>query len=386
MTATQLGPWNYRALFLSGFIARLPYGIAAVGLLAAGTQRGFSPGITGLLPTAFTLALALATPWWGRRADRHGLRQMLLPCALITAVGSVVAAFATRPANALIGAALIGMGCPPIGAMMRAVWTHLLPDGDSQRRAQAWESIASEGVHIIGRVLTAGVSMLSARLSLLLLGAFGLIGSALLMGDPHTAGVRPATARPRLNVLTGSRARRVLLLTTLLMCCGHGAAASALVGTTRGASAGAALMALWGVGSAIGTAFYLRSDPTNSTPARTIRRCLAVFAVLCPLTAMALPSYWALAATAVFVLGLPISPTVTGLYLTAATVAAPGQETETNAFLSSAVVIGFGIGTATAGFVDASTGRVTVGLTAATVFTVAALLVHLLSPHPEGTV
>lgn len=379
--AARLGPWTYPHLFLSGFVARLPYGIAAVGLLTAGTQRGYPPGITGLLPTAFTVALALATPWWGRGADRYGMRRVLLPCAVITVLGATTAALAPTAGIALIGAALIGVGCPPITAMMRTIWIWLLPDPDSRRRAMTWESIAAEGVHIIGRILTAGVSLLSARISLLLLGVFGLTGSALLIGNPHTAHIRPAISRPNLAVLSHSRARRLLLLTVLLMSSGHGAAATALIGNPHGPSAGAALMAIWGVGSAIGGAIYLRSSSAHSTPVRTVRVGLVVFLVLCPLAAATLSAQWSLAAASVLVLGIPLAPTSTGIYLEAADLAAPGRETETNALVTSAVVIGFGIGTAATGFAEGLSTPVSGGLTAAALFTLAAVLTHLFLPR-----
>lgn len=102
------------------------------------------------------------------------------------------------------------------------------------------------------------------------------------------------------------------------------------------------------------------------------------FAAWCPVTIGAVRSGWVAAGAAVFVLGLPLAPTFTGLYLLVGAAAREGRENETFALMNAVVVIGFGVGSTATGLLTsvlrtaaaAGYGTAAVGALGATAMTV----------------
>jgi EmrB/QacA subfamily drug resistance transporter len=75
------------------------------------SDRGLSPGTTGLLLTALPIALGLAAPLAGRAADRHGARPLTVTGMLLSAAALVLLAILhTSTAAVACELALLGVG------------------------------------------------------------------------------------------------------------------------------------------------------------------------------------------------------------------------------------------------------------------------------------
>lgn len=238
-------PLSFPGLLGGSILARLPYGMGAVGLLSTGVARGYPPSQTGVLAALYTTALALSTPLWGRVADRSGLRRVLFVCAALNVAGTYSATADRRFATTAAGALLIGCGSPPVSAAMRVAWNRLLKDSAARRRAATMESVLAEGVHVVGRLVVAGAGALGAATVLPLQAGLLVVGGLVLAANPRIREARTSTAITG-GFLDTLRRGRHMFAVTLLMCTGHGGAATAIVMSAPGrtAAAGALLLAL----------------------------------------------------------------------------------------------------------------------------------------------
>lgn len=75
---------------------------------------GTTPANASWAVTATLLTGAVATPMFGRLGDMFGPKRILVACAVILTVGSVIAAMTSSLAPLVIGRALQGFGAPVI--------------------------------------------------------------------------------------------------------------------------------------------------------------------------------------------------------------------------------------------------------------------------------
>lgn len=88
--------------------------MAVVTLLAVGAERGYPTSWTGALATAYTVAVGVSAPIWGKVNDRRGstpgtgrVRTLALAGGLLLVVGPRAPGWATT------AAALMGLGAAP---------------------------------------------------------------------------------------------------------------------------------------------------------------------------------------------------------------------------------------------------------------------------------
>lgn len=371
-------PWAFPGLLILSVVARLPYGMGAVGMLTVGVLRGFGPERTGLLATSFTAALAVAVPVWGALADRRGLPLVLRSCVAANLVGSamlLLPGFGTSAA----GAVLLGVGTPPIAATMRATWNRLLPEGSARGRAVVLESILADGVHIAGRIVVAVLAGFAAHVIVLVQALLLAVGGLGLSIDHR---LRPAPAvTPRGSTLGVLRRCWPLFLLTLVSCSAHGCVATAFALAPSSAAIGPVLMTAWGIGSVIGGVVFLRWRGGRPTP-WVVPVGLAVFALLSLVALVAFDHGATAQVLSACALGLPLAPTFSGLYSVAGEEAPHGRENQTFAVMSSVVVVAFGVGTTVTGTLSATVSPAAAGFGAAVVFTAVALLTAL--PRARG--
>ena len=354
---TATSPADFPTLVVFGVLARLPYGMGAVGLLSTGVARDYTPTQTGLLAGAFTTTLAVAWPLWGRAADRSGLPGVLRRCVAINTVGTVLAVLGHGYSSLLAGAVLIAAGLPPVSSAMRTTWNRLLPEGPPRTRAAAFESVLADGVHIIGRLIVAVVGAIAVSAVLPLQAVLLALGAGALSRDPRLTAPPVPSGQPTRTAALLRRASPLFLL-TLLIAISHGCVATAIVVDAPGTTSydGPVLFSLWGVGSLLGGVLLVRLGRGRPFPAMVPIGLLA-FAVLCVLSTYTFTEGALPAAAALVALGLPVAPTLTGLYLYASMFAPADAETTTYAVVNALIVVGFGIGSTVTGlFADVLVG------------------------------
>jgi len=185
-----LGAPGVLTLAISSVLARLPVGMAALGLVLYVRHETGSFAAAGAAAAGFTVGIGLTAPLLGRFVDSHG-RVTLVPAAIVSAIGltGVVALGSAGAATWLLVASscLAGIGTPPIGGVFR----HRLPeliDATDLPTAFAVDSILIEAFFITGPLLAGGFAAIAGPAEGLIAAAvFGLVGTAwfALQLPPH---------------------------------------------------------------------------------------------------------------------------------------------------------------------------------------------------------
>jgi MFS family permease len=147
--------------FPVAFVARLPFAMMTVGVLALVVALRGSVALGGLTSAAVGLGVVAAGPLLGDLADRFGQRRVLVPVGLangiLLSIFPLVVAASTSDALLLASAAAIGLTGPQTAAMSRSRVMALIGERvDPQRRertfsrAMAYESAADETAFVIG--------------------------------------------------------------------------------------------------------------------------------------------------------------------------------------------------------------------------------------------
>jgi hypothetical protein len=276
----------YRSPFarylVAATLARAADAGAAVGLVllavspATGLQHGVGAG--GLLAAALT-APHLLGPWVARRLDRARDGRRVL-----------AAAFAAY--GIALAAASLGLGRIPFAVVLLAVVAAgacgpLLTGGLSSRlasiagggRAEGWDAVTYGLAGTLGPALVAVLaSATTALAALLTLAAAALLGAAVTLTLPRTGSSAAAaddvlTVRKVLRLLVACGPLRRVGVATMLSAASFGALPVVAVvlgpALTSHASAGASLVAAFGLGNLAGsglvTAFPLRAEPERLT-------------------------------------------------------------------------------------------------------------------------
>src|SRR6185437_6423871 len=187
--------------FVASLTGRLCYGIVSLSLLLTLTAGGRGYGFAGLVMALFGAAVVLASPVRAWLIDKYGPRRALPPMA--AGFAAVLVAIAVLPAPSGAGGAAAaalavaaGTCAPPLGVVMRAVWSALVEDHLLQT-AYSLDGVAEELLYVAGPVIT-GVITVAAEPAAGLLVAAGLAvaGTALFLRSPALRRQQPAAAAP----------------------------------------------------------------------------------------------------------------------------------------------------------------------------------------------
>ncbi|GAA2070082.1 MFS transporter [Streptomyces albiaxialis] len=144
--------------FGAALLGRLSYGMVPLSLILAAKDVTGSYASAGGVMAAFGATAVLLSPARAALIDRHGPRRALPPMAAVYAALLVVLALATSgrglpalPLALLAGAA--GSCAPPLGPVMRSLWSVLVPERDLLRRAYSLDGVAEELLLVTGPLL-----------------------------------------------------------------------------------------------------------------------------------------------------------------------------------------------------------------------------------------
>ena len=335
-----------RVLWLS-LVVRIPLWAGSVVLtLHVVTHLHRSYSAAGLLVGVATVTLAVSAPWLGRRLDRVGLRATLGPCLLVLAVCWSIAPFVSYW-PLLVLAAVGGLFTIPSFTIVRQALLHVTPDG-MRKTALSIDSVALEVTFMIGPVL--GVLLATSWST-----SWALMTCEL---RPWSAASCSGWSNPALGHVDaqpgeGHVATRTWVTPGVLAVLAAGGAATVVL-TGTDVSIVAALrhmhhstwiggiLALWGLGSAIGGVVY-----------GAMHRTVPPFLLLGLLSVLTLPAVLATGpitlALLLILAGVFCAPTVTATVDTLSRIVPERVRGEAMGWHSSALTTGSALGAPLAG-------------------------------------
>lgn len=371
--------------FPVAFVARLPFAMMTVGVLALVVAMRGSVALGGLTSAAVGLGVVIAGPVLGDLADRFGQRRVLVPVGvangILLAIFPLVVANAGADALLLSAAAAIGLTGPQTAAMSRSRVMALIGDRvDPARRertfsrAMAYESAADETAFVIGPFVVGVLAALiapwapiagAAVLSFVFVTAFAL--------HPTGRAVPERSARAAMAPFRELVHPRMLVLVAAVFGVGlfFGSTLTSLTAfmEAQGApEAGALLYGVMGVGSAV-LALAVAALPVRFS----LRWRLVAFSIVLTASAGAYTVGGSVATvtTVLCLMGIGVGPSLVTLFSLAGNRAPRGRTASTMTILASALTLAQALSSAVTGAVAESVSVQTAMLFPA----VAALLV-----------
>jgi len=308
-------------------------------------------GSAGLVTAAATVCIAVSGPWRGRLLDTKGLRRVVLPSLVMTAICWSIAPFVDYLPLLLL-AALAGLFVVPTFSIIRQAVIVAVPESD-RRTALSLDSVAVEVSFMVGPVIGIWAATIWPTSWVLftveMLGVLAGIGLWLANPVMHA----PAGEADDGGEGTERLPRRAWFRPQFLAMCAAAAASTivlsgcdiAFVAALRAfdkVSLIGPVLALWGLGSVIGGLVY-----------GMLHRSISAFLLLGGLSLATIPialapSVWPLAALGL-VAGLLCAPTITATVDQLSRVVPDSARGEAIGWHGSAMTAGSALGAPVAG-------------------------------------
>jgi MFS family permease len=175
-----------------GLLGRLPNGMLSLVFVLLTVRNTGSYAAAGLAAALYTAGTTLGNPIWSRGVDRFGPRRILIITG--TAQGALLLIVAgltlgqNRSVTLLVPlAAVSGALLPPLGAIMRTLWSRMFSGSELKKAAFAYESVVVDVVFIVGPSIVAGLTAVAnASVALTVAAAATTAGCVLVAASPHT--------------------------------------------------------------------------------------------------------------------------------------------------------------------------------------------------------
>jgi MFS family permease len=351
MTGLSRTPY-FLWLLVSAWLGRLPTAMAAIAIPLALREVGASYGFIGISVGAVAVGAAVGSPVLGRLVDRVGQVRVLVPTAVVAAVGFIAIAVAPRePVIVLAGAVLAGAATPPLEPCLRVLWPDIV-GRDRLERAYAVDSAMQEMIFVAGPLVVAGcVAAVSPVFALWTAAVLGLAGVVIFA---PAAPVRRWRAEERVPDWLGPLRSKGLLV-VLGAIAGNGFAIGVLnvfvVSYAEGnaVTGGApALLALNAGGALVGALAYGMVTWRGPTRLRAVICAGGMLAGYGMLAIVPSPPYMA---GLMVLTGLFFAPLLTAAFMLIGELAPPGTTTEAFAWLITLFACGNSVGSAIVGVV-----------------------------------
>ncbi len=367
--------------FAAAILGRLSYAILPVAVLLSIQSATGSYAAAGASSGLFGLVAALM-PLKSRLIGRFGQRRVIpvLSAGFAASSLGLAALIATGvehagPYVALTG--LLGLGAPPLGPSMRALWAALTPQTDLRQRAYGLDTTVESVLFTVGPVIAAALITVGGGTSaLVVLAALNLGGSLGLATSPAAAAhaaARPPTPDSPSGLLGPLRDRGFAVLAAVMLGLGLGYGPVDLAVIARAGDAGrpevsGLLLGVFAVGGAVGGLLWARL-PHRRPVSTQLGALFAVAGIGLAVTA-ATPNL-ALLGAALALTGLVDGPTFIVAYLASDSLVAEQHRTEASTWVNTATNTGLSVGAAAAGVLIDRFGATTALLVAAGLLLVA---------------
>jgi predicted MFS family arabinose efflux permease len=306
-------------------------------------------GAAGLVTAAATVCIAVSGPWRGRLLDTKGLRRVVLPSLVMTAICWSIAPFVDYLPLLLL-AALAGLFVVPTFSIIRQAVIAAVPESD-RRTALSLDAVAVEMSFMIGPLIGIWAATIWPTSWVLftieMLGVLAGVGLWLVNPVMHADGgeagedgeeplSRKAWFRPQFLAMCAAAAASTIVLS------GCDIAFVAALRDFGKVSLIGPVLALWGLGSVIGGLVY-----------GLLHRSISAFLLLGGLSVATIPlalapSVWPLAALG-FGAGLLCAPTITATVDQLSRVVPEAARGEAIGWHGSAMTAGSALGAPLAG-------------------------------------
>ncbi len=352
--------------FGAALLGRLCYGVVFLSLILAVAQTTGSYAVAGWFSALYGLTTSILLPLRAKLIDRHGLRRILPPMVSIYALLLVVIAAVTwrtgaSPVALLTLGVLAGAFTPPLGPIMRSLWTYIVADERLRQRAFALDTICEELLYVTGP-LFAGLlaALVSPSLGVAVSAALVITGSLMLVTSPavvfkppstETIGFEPnASNSPNAREASQQLIRDLNSVYPIFVSAAAGMCLGALsllvvafANRERDIAAVAWVEASLAVGSVVGGLTYGAITWRLSAGARLP---LLTAALGVSLTVAGLSGNIVALAVMVGLAGLFVSPTLTTTYLLADHNASANAQVQAGAWVNSAYNLASSLGSA----------------------------------------
>ncbi|PZF98403.1 MFS transporter [Micromonospora deserti] len=324
-----LGVWRIPGapmLLITGIIGRLGIGMTPLALLLVVEQVTGRYSLAAVAGGIYALSGAALSPVAGRIADRIGPSPVLLGTAVAHPLALFGLLWATRTGAAslalvLVTAGVAGATYPPLTAAIRGAWNDLTSPASGRwhlrNTALAAETTLFETVFVLGPLLVAGfVLVADAAAALVGAAVVTLLGTTAVALGRVMRGWRP---HPREHHARGLGPLRVAGFPALLLCVASLGIAFGAAGVIVPAfasdytsddpdSLAGILLAVWGVGSALGGVWFGVRKPARNMTRQFSLLLAAVAASFAVFAVMPTP---AALGTALVIGGATIAPALT---------------------------------------------------------------------------
>lgn len=337
-----------RRILLLGILVRVPLWAANIALtLHVVTHLHRSYADAGLVGFVVAISLAISSPWRGRRLDQIGLRRAVAPSIFVcAALWSIAPWVSFWPF--LVVVAIAALFTVPTFTIVRQVLIAQVPD-HQRTTALSIDGIATELSYLVGPVLgVVAATTLPTPVALLLCQLGVVLGATLIwvVNPPlvHeltdlSAGAVPVRSwmTPRAVAILAISAVCVLILT------GEDLSTVAALRSWHHPSSIGWMLALWGLGSAIGGVVYgaLRRRPSAAL-------LLVALAASTAVVALAPGEAWF--ALLLFVSGAFCAPTITATVDALSRSVPASVRGEAMGWHGSALTLGSALGAPVIGF------------------------------------
>ncbi|MEU8179685.1 MFS transporter [Micromonospora sp. NPDC049044] len=339
-------------VLLAAQVGRLPSASGPLALLLF-ARESFSLAAAGLLVAAYTAGMAVGTPLLARAVDRWRQPPVLCLSAVLSGAGfGFVATGAFGATGAAVGAAIAGLGTPPLEACLRSLWPDLLPPA-AVPAAYALDVAVQEVIFVVGPLSTLLAVALGGPVA-------GLVVAALLQLAGTIVFVRAPAVRAWRGVAAARHwagPLRVHRLTVMLVgVAGAGMAVGgiAVAVTAYAEAAGNRHLAGWllaaqATGALVGGLLYTRARSGGARRLPLLTAGLTLGFV--PLLLTPPP---AVMAVLLAISGLALPPALTAIFLKVDELAMPGTVAEAFAWVATAFTVGSAAGSALTGLAVAN--------------------------------
>lgn len=382
----------------AGVLARLPMSMVTISIVLLVQAVYDSYTLAGQVAAVYTVAQAVGAPQIAKLVDAHGQARVMRPSLLVAMTGLMglaVAAISHGPAWLLYPAAAIAGGTVgSMGALVRARWNRVVDSARDLHTAYSLESALDELVFVVGPVLATTLAAAISPVAGLLI-AIGAAAGGGFWFLSQRATEPTASGRPQVGD-RGSvmRSPGMIIIAAVFVTVGSifgSVDVSTVAFAEEQGAPGMAgvVLGVFAFGSLISGLLYGAREFTMLAWKRFVIGIVLLAAGICLLVLAR--SLLALGAVG-FVMGFAIAPTIiTGNALVQQLVK-PSRLTEGLTWVSTAIGVGFAIGSSIAGrVIDLHGGHAgyvvsmgAAGVAAAIALSTAAVLRAVTTRPPTG--